>query len=223
MQFTLFALGFLIFSQVCFAESSILFSQKEKKLAEQALAQVEIELNTFEGLDFHSKKAIDTILKKAVRNLRLKGSWRLALHIEKDWGRFQQGAGKSIGDFEPFHKWLSDTYEKVEADLGYAHCYSQRISDLKTINHGLKVIFNPCPYGYVEFFKHFASDDPKYRSFLPVVSYWTTVLGCYAGTYGTGTLMVCGAAGLMVESMVDEQLAPYLAPQIYENKCSVEL
>ncbi|NBX93900.1 MAG: hypothetical protein EB078_06710 [Proteobacteria bacterium] len=220
----------LIFANVSFGEFGCYFDKKEKEVAEKALPQIEKDVQTLEGFAKYSNAAIGAIVEKSVNSLRHKGSRRLATELEQGWAQLdgqlillaqsRQVLGiRSIGDFEPLNQWLSESYEKIEADLGYDFCFSQRISDMKTINHGLVVVFNPCEYGYDEFYKHFASDDPKYRSVLPVVSYWATVLGCYAGSYGSGYIMVCGAAGTMVESTVDEKFAPLLAPKIYESNC----
>jgi len=221
MRLALLVLFYFFFANKSLANPKAYSYHQEKQIAEKALSEIESELQKLEGLNLYSHKAIEAIIQKAVRNLKLKGSWRLAGKIEKDWAQFHKTylSQKSIGDFAPFHQWLSDAYEQIESELGYPHCYSERISDLKTINHGLKVVSHPCAYGYDEFFKHFASDDPKYRSLLPVVSYWATLLGCYAGTYGSGLLIFCGNASLLVESIVDTQLAPYLAPQIYKAHC----
>lgn len=219
------------FANLSFADWDSYFRQKEKEIADKALAQIEQEVQTLEGFATYSNASIGAIINKSVRALRLKGSWRLAYDLEKGWAQLdgelvrlaknqKSNLGiRAIGDFEPLNQWLSDAYEQIEADLGYAYCYSQRITDLKTINHGLTVVFKPCDYGYNEFFLHFASDDLKYRSLLPVVSYWATVMGCYAGSYGTGVFMFCGAAGILVESLVDQELAPMLAPKIYGGAC----
>jgi len=222
----------MIVSAFGFAEWGSFFASKEKQLAEKAYAQIETDVQSLEAFAEYSNAAIGAIIGRAAQDLRFKGSFQLAREIEKGWAQYNgvlvqlaqthrgQMSMRDIGDFEPFNQWLSDTYEQLEASLGYTHCYSTRISDLKTINHGLIVVFKPCEYDYAEFFKHFASDDPKYRSVLPVVSYWATLMGCYAGSYGTGFFMVCGGAAIMVESLVDQNLAPMLAPKIYEGACS---
>lgn len=229
---------FLIALSLCslgFGELGTLGREQEKQVAEAAVAQMQQEAQTLVGFVTYSQKAIDAIMKSVVSSLRWKGSWKLASELETGWAQWadqlvpmarahQTHLGiRNIGDFEPFHQWLSDAYEQIEADLGYPHCYSQRISDLKTINHGLVVVFKPCDYGYEEFYKHFATNDPKYRSLLPVVAYWGTLLGCYAGSYGTGAILVCGGAAQIAESMVNQSVAPMLAPRIYESACQQSL
>jgi len=221
----------LIISSLGFAQWGSFYAKKEKQLAQKAYGQIEQDLQTLEAFAEYSNSAIGAIIRKAAQDLRFKGSFQLARKLEKDWAQYNgvlvqmaqthrgQMSMRDIGDFEPLNQWLSDAYEQIEASLGYTHCYSQRISDLKTINHGITVVFKPCEYEYAEFFKHFASDDPKYRSVLPVVSFWATLMGCYAGSYGTGFFMVCGGAAVMVESLVDQNLAPMLAPKIYEGAC----
>jgi len=226
------ALAFLSFGNLASGDWNSHSDRKQKEIAHKAFNQIEQDLQTLEEFAQYSNNTIDAIIQKSVRALKLKGSWKLALELEEGWSQFDgelvritknpknHSSIRAIGDFAPLNQWLSDAYEQIEADLGHAYCFSQRISDLKTINHGLVVVFEPCTYGYDEFFKHFASDDPKYRSVLPVVSYWATVIGCYAGSYGTGVFMFCGAAGTLVESMVDEQFGPMIAPKIYEGACT---
>lgn len=232
MKTTIITLFFLSFGNFVFADFNSFWDQKEKEVTDKALAQIEQDMQSLEGIATQANAAIGAIIQKTVQTLKLKGSWRLAREIEQGWKEFdgtiiqiaqsqqRKLSVRNIGDFAPFNQWLSDVYEKTETDLGYAYCLSSRISDLKTINHGLVVVFNPCQYGYDEFYKHFASNDPKYRSFLPVVSYWATVLGCYAGSYGTGVFMICGEVGVLVEELVQQDFAPMIAPQIYGGACS---
>jgi hypothetical protein len=207
------------------------YTREQGESAERHVFQIEGEMQTLEGIAYHSNASIKAIIKIASRNLRRRGHFTTANGLERGWDRFDgtliklaqnQGdiANRNIGDFEPLVKWLSDAYEKIESKLGYQLCVALRLSDLKTINHGLVVVFRPCKYGYDEFYKHFATSDPKYRSLLPVVSYWTTVITCSIGTYGIGYFFICSPAGMLVEFVVDKKVAPWLAPKIYNSVCN---
>lgn len=209
-----------------------IYGRDQRQSAEKAVARIEREMQTFEGLAYHSNASIRAILKIAVRNLKRRGYWSTANELERDWARFDgklielvelnrgEIGARNIGDFEPLIEWLSEAYEKIESKLGYQLCVALRLSDLKTINHGLVVVFRPCHFGYDEFFKHFATNDPKYRSLFPVVSYWTTVIGCSIGTYGIGYFFICSPAGMLVEFIVDKKVAPWLAPKLYNLACN---
>lgn len=170
-------------------------------------------------------RALDTLFKVSIHQLKVKGHKDTAQEIERGWKRHNGSVyrivvyGKrDIGDFEPLSKFLADAYDKIEAKLGVQLCYSLRISDIKTLNYTIPVVFNPCSVDENEYFMHFVHDD-TYRGFAPVVAYWGSMVVCIGATYGAGALAICSPIAMAIEFAVDSRIAPAVAPRIYERKC----
>ncbi|NDC22505.1 MAG: hypothetical protein EBZ49_00020 [Proteobacteria bacterium] len=201
------------------------YTRAQLEEAEPKIRMAEQNLQTLEDVAIQSNLALRTIFSVAVKNLHRKGYTRTAREIESGWEerdgeivRLAYRGERNIGDFEPLSKWLADAYDKIESKLGYQLCLALRLSDIKTINFGLVVVFRPCKYGEEEFKKHFIHDE-KYRGLAPVVAYWTTIVACSFGTYGIGYFFICSPIGMIVELGVDKKIAPYLAPKIYNLAC----
>jgi hypothetical protein len=126
--------------------------------------------------------------------------------------------GRNIGDFKPLSQWLAGVYDKIEAALGHEICYALRLSDIKTINYAIPVVFSPCDEGEIEFELHFIH-DPNYRGLAPVVTYWVTVITCDVATYGAGTFFICSPIGMVTEFAMDRWVAPKIAPKLYDLIC----
>ena len=177
--------------------------------------------------------ALDGIIKIAVRNLKRYGFKDEASDISEGWkehkGELQRiiysrnyRGTWDIGDFAPLNDFLADVYERVEAALTYDVCYILRITDLKTLLWGIPVIFDPCRYGLTEFTIHFCHDPDKpkhYRGLGPVVAYHTVSITCSLATFGAGVFWICSPIAMLVEFLVDKEIAPWLAPKIYERSC----
>jgi len=187
---------------------------------------------TMERVDEIGKKAnlsLRAIFYIAELNLKRNGYHDLADEIKNEWGerdgkiyeiakRIEENDLRGIGDFKPLSEWLQKAYEKIEEKLGYQLCLALRLSDIKTINHGLYVLFNLCDFELKDFYEHFVNDG-RYRGLLPVISYWSTIMACSIGTYGIGYFFICSPIGMLVELGVDKKVAPYLAPKIHNFFC----
>lgn len=186
------------------------------------------EVQDLSRLAERTNSALDGIFKIAVKNLKRKGYDVEAEEIETGWkswnGKLQvlTVSATDIGDFDPLSTWLATAYDKIEAALGYQLCYMLRISDLKTLNFTIPVVFSPCKYGQDEFTKHFVH-DAKYRGLAPVVAYWVTTITCSIATFGAGYFFICSPIAMLVEFAVDKKVAPWLAPIIFEKACGEEI
>lgn len=169
--------------------------------------------------------ALRAIIKIGTKNLRAKGHRLEALRIERQW-RWIDGTltaiinNRNIGDFEPISQWLSDVYDTFEENLGLEVCSILRLTDIKTLNYGLRVVCRPCNYGLNDFYEHFVADE-RYKGVAPVASYWAVVLGCSIGTYSIGYFFICSPIGIVVEAGVKNKLAPWAAPIIYDKACNI--
>lgn len=189
----------------------------------------EIDEGGFMKLAEKSEMALDAIFKLSILNLKRHGYRELAKEVKQEW-EVRRGTlillslgvneeGRPIGDFAPLSQWLSEVYERIEDALGLELCRLLRISDIKTLNHGLRVVFSPCFHGLPEFTMHFCHDD-KYRGVLPVVAYWSTVITCSVATFGAGIIgFICSPIAMLVEAGTDRVIAPWLAPKLFNLAC----
>lgn len=200
------------------------YSHEQVTESKKILKTLEPEIRSLERLSILSNTAIRAMIKIGTKNLRKKGHILKAKQIERDWKRLdgrliQIAIGyRNIGDFEPLSNWLDDTYEVFEEKLGLQVCEILRLTDIKTFNFGLRVVFRPCLYGEDEFYKHFVQDN-KYKGVAPVASYWATNLSCAIATYSVGYFFICSPLGILVEMGVKNKLAPWAAPKIYDAEC----
>lgn len=198
------------------------YSASEKKAEKFAR---EITSQDLRALAQKTSKALDAALSIGAMNLRRHGYHADADWIRKEWTlrryeieRLVSNPSRNIGDFEPISKYLAAAYEILELKLGYKLCHTLRLSDIKTINFSLTVVFRPCKYGLNEFQLHFVH-DALYRGLLPVVSYWSSLITCSIATFGAGYFFVCSPAAMLVEFAMDRAVAPALAPKIYNLVC----
>lgn len=188
----------------------------------------DFERRKFRAMAEHGNRALSAIFKIGTLNLDRKGFHKEAEDLRNGWkqydGELQRIVAKrnrDIGDFEPISKYLAAAYEILEYKLGYQLCYTLRLSDLKSLNYGLKEVFNPCPHTEKDFEDHFVH-DAKYRGVAPVVTYWATIITCSIATYGAGYFFVCSPIGMATEWLMDKKIAPKIAPKIYSWACNKE-
>ena len=199
------------------------YTKQERVDAQNKMEQVSRRLDNFIDLSDGANRALGSIIRLAVKNLRRRNYLKTARKLEIEWsmidGRIVEIAKgqRDIGDFEPISEWLALAYEIIELKLGFTTCQILRLTDIKTINFALRVVFNPCRYGLVEFNNHFVGD--KYKGLAPVVSYWSVVTGCSIGTFGAGYFFVCSPFGWLIELGVLEVVAPRLSPKLYNLAC----
>lgn len=188
--------------------------------------QAEMNISGFGNLSYTTNKAITSIIELSAHELRKQEKHELAKKLETEWRKLDGYLidvvvnNRDIGWFKPLIEWLAVTYELIELELGLELCRALRISDLKTINHGIIVVFRPCYYGLKEFTLHFVHDD-KYRGFAPVISYWAAALSCTAALHGAGYFFVCSPTAMLIERVVDKRIAPKVAPKIYNAACTI--
>ena len=197
-----------------------------KQQIEEGLVRAGYKIETYYDLARISNDAISNIVKLSAHQLKRRGHKETAAEIEAIW-RYYDGRlidiavmGRDIGWFEPISDALALMYELTEQKLGFNVCHTLRLDDLKTINFGLRVAFRPCYYGLDEYLKHLAK-DPKYRGLLPVISYWTVVIGCSYATYGIGYPFICSPAGYVIERFVENRIAPKAATKLFELACTL--
>lgn len=201
----------------------------QKNQAEKRLAAVE---KDFKGGDRvrmaeRANTAMRAIFHIATLNLRRYGHYDTAREVESGWGALdgelirmvKAGGTRNISDFAPWSEKLAVLYLIIEAKLGYKLCYTLRITDLATLIWTPTVVFHPCKYGETEFLLHFAANDPRYRSFMPVVSYWITSITCSIATFGVGYFFVCSPLAMAVELGCEKVVAPRLGEFIFEKAC----
>lgn len=211
----------LIFS---YSGLGIIEDTRYKNQIEQQLYESGFQINDFYELAYHSNNSISNIVKLSAFRLRKKGHGETAGMIEAIWrhydGRIVEIAigSRDIGWFEPISDAIALIYELTEQKLGYDVCHSLRIDDLKTINYALRVAVRPCYYGYEEFYKHMVK-DPKYRGLIPVLSYWSIVIGCSYFTYGIGYPFICAPSAYIIEKVVENRIAPKAVNKLYKAAC----
>lgn len=186
----------------------------------------EFERGGLPAIAMRTNQAIDAMMTVGELNLRQRGFDEDADWLRTEWQKYNgdlerivSNSNRDIGDFKPVIRFLANAYDRLEARLGYKVCYALRLSDIKTINFTIPVVFAPCRYGLDEFTLHFVH-DAKYRGLAPVVTYWATTVGCSVATFGAGVLFfICSPIGMLTEVVMDEIIAPRLAPKLYSAAC----
>jgi hypothetical protein len=167
--------------------------------------------------------ALRAIITIGVYNLRHKGHPFEAYQLESEWKKLdgkliQIVQNRNIGDFPALSEFLRVAYDTLEAKLGKDICETLRLTDIKTINYCMVVVFRPCKYGYTNFYDHFVTDT-YYKGLAPVVSYWAAVIPCEIASYGAGYFFVCSPVGMLVERAVLKRVSPWLAPKLFDRAC----
>jgi hypothetical protein len=182
-------------------------------------------------------KSIEKLVKFAAGQMYKKGFKKEAEQIRDEYDK--QFAGyltkmsryslfTNIGDHKPLSDWLATTYEKIESALGFTVCETLHLTDIKTLNYGLPIVFNPCDFDMgaitdarlVEYRRHFSGkcDGEKYHGVAPVVTYWTAELICTIATWGSGFLFCSPIAG--GAEFIMQKVAPKLSDKIYDMACN---
>lgn len=172
-----------------------------------------------------TERDLDGLFWIAVRNLKRRGHYGLAREIESGWRKQKDTlfilalkSNRDIGDFKPLSQWLATAYDKIEAALGLEICRALRLSDIKTYNYTIPVVFRPCSVNEMQYELHFIHDS-KYRGFFPTTAYWATSITCSVATFGAGYFFICSPIAMLVELGADRWAAPWLAPRIWEAAC----
>lgn len=182
-----------------------------------------------------AQMSLDSIFLVAQVNLEAKGYRNQAYYIKYQWRTFYRAElmrvamasqfGDDIGDHSPLWQWLADVYDKVEKALGVEVCKALHLSDIKTMNYGLPIVFRACtfPMDNVtigrehEYRNHFAKGS-VYYGVVPVATWWAISIGCWSGTSGVGSFL-CALAATGAEWLMGNVIAPHLSDQIFEAVC----
>lgn len=189
----------------------------------------EIEEGRFLRLAQRSEHAIDGMIRIAKMNLRRKGHHQYADQLGREW---EQHRGmlivlslnigynnRPIGDYAPLSEWLAGAVDKIIELLTWDIAHALRLTDLATLNYGLRYVFTlVCEHGVGEFLNHFA-DDPKYRAVFPVVAYWVASITCSIATFGAGYFFICSPIAMLVEFGASK-IAPPLGEKIHGWACN---
>jgi hypothetical protein len=226
---------FLVLLLFCAAAQARPMNRQEKTYAETSAKGLaaEIEKGGVVSLAQRSDQALDALVGRAIAQLRKRGHQAYADKSAMEWQATHQGTltrtfqtgFTAIGDHPPLLEWLAKFYDQLEARLGRLVCKQLHLSDIKTFNFCIPVVFNPCHFdmGAVEstrrdeYINHFASDR-NYYGLMPVVTYWVVNLGCLVGTSGIAS-MLCGPVAGWAQSSCNNWIAPGLAAKIFDRAC----
>lgn len=214
---------------LAFIFSTPIFSQSYETRTKEIEADV-----SFYGLTSIAEKtdfAIEQIITRSVAALRDQDFDDDADKIEKEFVPFKNYLSRSfgsrdIGDHDPLILWLAVVYEGIELKLGVEVCKALHISDIKTLNFCIPIVFKPCtfPMGLVaisrqeEYKNHFAK-GLVYYGLIPVITYWAIDIGCLAATSGAGSFL-CGLGATLGERLMGNRLAPRLSDLVFTRACS---
>lgn len=203
------------------------YTTAQRQDAEKRAARIarDFDERHFVAMADHTNLALRALIKIGYLNLRRNGYRAEAEKLRAGWQKFDgelvrivSNPNRDIGDFEPLSAYLAMAYEVLEYKIGYKLCYILRLTDIKTLNFGIPVVFSPCKHTLNDFCEHFIHDE-KYRGVAPVVTYWVTVITCSIATYGAGYFFICSPIGMLTELTMDKAVAPWLAPKIYNWAC----
>lgn len=179
-----------------------------------------------------TEKALDRMFLIAGSELRKRGYISEAYQLSLEWNETYRtsfrnyAAGmRDIGDHKPLNEWIAEKYQMIELVLGVDVCKAMHLSDIKTLNYAIPVVFRPCsfPMDFVdgersdEYVRHF-NEGAVYFGLFPVVVYWSVYIGCTVGTAGTGFILVCGLAGGLGERL-SSIIGDNLGEKIYDRAC----
>ncbi len=172
------------------------------------------------ALAVRTNKAIDALVRVAVRQLDKKGFNRDADRIAVEWSMRYDGAlVKSVtmgdlGDHAALSGWMQIVYLLLEAKLGTPLMEILHLDDLNVLNLAIPVVFHMDIIDDAE-----SIDGPEYgRHFEPfagVLAYWTTWIGCEVATWGGGLFIICTPAGMAAEFVTVNWIAPHFSPMLW--------
>ena len=175
-----------------------------------------------------SDKALDAMVKIAARELRRRGYGDDAEVMEGEFtDRFKGSLAASfkfsalgLGDHRPLSRWLAEQYDKLEDRLGPQVMRMTRLSDLKTFNFAIPVVFNPTGDPYESPVVEWGADEYRlhFVPFAGAVGFWTSWLGCSAASWGAGAVTyACSYVGWAVEWIIMKRVAPKWSDKIYQK------
>lgn len=191
----------------------------------------------------HSDRALDGMIRVSTQRLQEEGFTEEAYFLQGTWDAQYKGyltklvlASRvttrdgisilDIGDHQPLIQWLATAYALIELKLGVATCVALHISDIKTMNFCIPVVFSPCTFkmdsvtgGRKEEYNRHFSQGEVYYGLVPVITYWVLDISCIAGTSGIAT-MLCMPVSSAAEYFMGKYVAPKLSDFIFDKACS---
>lgn len=181
-----------------------------------------------------TERALSMLLKVAAGELRQKGFRGAAEDLEDEWENKYRAVLKEytkeiysydIGDHKPLSQWLAEKYAVLELLLGVEACKRTHLSDLKTFNFTIPVVFRPCTFEMdlvlgerkAEYVKHF-NEGEVYYGLFPVTAYWGAYASCGFATAGSGFVLVCGLAGTAAEKLA-ARVGDNIGERIWNRRC----
>lgn len=169
---------------------------------------------------------IKKIIERGTRKLEREGFHNEAEEIRSQFASFRNHLSsmvttrRSIGDHDPFNEFLALAYETMETSLGVETCKALHLSDLKSINFGIPVVFYPkdFPMDAIEiprideYRKHFVEDE-VYYGLCSVVVYWAVNIPCMA----FGGSLACGPIASGAEFLFARTIGPKLSDFVYNK------
>lgn len=213
---------------------------KESDVYEQA---TQMQGPDLQNLAKKTDVTIKAIITRAVSTLHDQGFDEEANRIEQeyssnyDWFVFRMVLSQRdhhIGDHKPLLDWLTQVYDSLEAKLGVQTCKSLHLSDIKTLNFCIPVVFHPCTFDLnglnvdreAEYRRHFAMDDGgsadlehSLYGLASVSVYWVIEGVCLGTTSGLGS-MLCGLAATGAEFFSGHIVMPPLSDKLFVRACS---
>ncbi len=187
----------------------------------------DVDRNGLKAIATYSDRALDALVNRACDELEKAGDTDYANYHRSDWklnfsGLWHLDDSHDIGDHpeEALSSWLDSFYAHVEFVLGVDLCRSLHISDIKSINDTVKIVFHACtfPMDAVlgsredEYRNHF-NEGQVYYGLTPVVVYWACEIGMMAA--GAPVPFVCSAA----EFAYAKFLGGRLSDMIFSRAC----
>lgn len=175
-------------------------------------------------------QALDALVTRAIGQLNDAHEFAAASQYQTEWALKFRGfivrsmQTRDIGDHAPLIQWLADFYDFVEGVIGVQVAKATHISDIKTFNFCIPIVFHPktFPMDLVtgtredEYVRHCNKGD-VYYGLLPVITYWVVDIGCDIATHGTGVIWACGTIATVAELAMADLFGSPLCQFIYEK------
>lgn len=207
---------------------------KEKAFAKRERQKIEADVaNGYDRLAARTDAAIEALIQRSVKELLKAGHVAYAEDLEKDFNihfrgylsRGYEADYGDIGDHKPLVQFLATAYDKIEAAIGVDACKMLHLSDIKTLNFTIPIVFKPCVFdmGTVkgerkdEYRRHFAM-GVVYYGLMPVIVYWGVAIPCVLVTSGIAT-MACGPVATAAEFACGKFVAPKLSDVLWDRAC----
>lgn len=136
----------------------------------------------------------------------------------------QRGGYMDIGDHpeQVLSTWLRDFYERLELILGVTICKATHLSDIKSINSTVKIVFKPCSFEMDlvsgeridEYRRHFNAGE-VYYGLVPVAVWWLVDVPLLM----TPAAMFAGTIASAVQFGISKTVGPKLSDLVYTKSC----